>query len=511
MNMQSAGAQQLRDLIAKTRIHKERDAFVATIGERQVCNLASSYRRGDRCHSFKEPVRGSYNICFFVEFDDGEKWVVRIPLAPCLAFGAKSKLESEIATMLVISERTSVPIPHIVAYRLDDDPKPLASFLILEYVEGQKLSHADVASLPDARRDHFYRSLAAIYIQLRRLEFASVGCLRQHKDGPKVSKRTTSIDINMQELEGLNPSVIQASYTNQSGTLASAGAYTSMLLQLADNAFAKSRASVTDDEEQGADALYHLHIFRQYAEKWVDPRHENGPFVLVHGDLEPFNLLVDDEMGIVCVLDWEWSRVVPLQFFKPPLWLANPDTTNLAYDAVYRRYLDRFDKFLAILRTLEKESYGNELLSNEWDEAKADSGFLVANALENWTDIDWFAFRYINRKCYRGRDLQERVQAFMDEDTTRKAFITRKLQEGIAYTAATEALKNNSKDVGVESDSASYLDGGSASTETVLGSRFWRAMASARIFADGQMALGCGVLLILGASYLVRQRLLRRP
>lgn len=103
MKMGSPGAQQLRDFIEKTRIHQERDAFIASIREEQVCNLASSHRRGDRCICFKPPVRGSYNICFFVKFDNGEKWVVRIPLSPCLAFGAKSKLESEIATMLYVS------------------------------------------------------------------------------------------------------------------------------------------------------------------------------------------------------------------------------------------------------------------------------------------------------------------------------------------------------------------------------------------------------------------------
>ncbi|KAH8753789.1 hypothetical protein F5883DRAFT_431912 [Diaporthe sp. PMI_573] len=31
--------------------------------------------------------------------DNGQQWVVRVPLEPCLAFGGKSKLESEIATM----------------------------------------------------------------------------------------------------------------------------------------------------------------------------------------------------------------------------------------------------------------------------------------------------------------------------------------------------------------------------------------------------------------------------
>jgi aminoglycoside phosphotransferase (APT) family kinase protein len=60
-------------------------------------------------------------------------------------------------------------------------------------------------------------------------------------------------------------------------------------------------------------------MFCQYAEDWVDRSLDTGPFVLVHGDLEIFNLLLGDDMSIVSVLDWEWSRVVPRQFFEPPL------------------------------------------------------------------------------------------------------------------------------------------------------------------------------------------------
>ncbi len=49
-------------------------------------------------------ARGSYNVCYFVESDgDGERWVVRVPLEPCLAFGGASKLESEVATMQWVS------------------------------------------------------------------------------------------------------------------------------------------------------------------------------------------------------------------------------------------------------------------------------------------------------------------------------------------------------------------------------------------------------------------------
>lgn len=95
----SGGLQQLRDRVAQFRVHHERDKFIASIDEDLVCQLASSYRNGDTCHHFQKPVRGSYNICYFVAFDDKESWVVRVPLEPCLAFGGRYKLESEIAPM----------------------------------------------------------------------------------------------------------------------------------------------------------------------------------------------------------------------------------------------------------------------------------------------------------------------------------------------------------------------------------------------------------------------------
>jgi hypothetical protein len=65
------------------------------------------------------------------------------------------------------------------------------------------------------------------------------------------------------------------------------------------------------------------------------------------------------------------------------LWLKNPDTTKLAYDFVYKDYLKDFHQFVGIVRTQEREKYGNELLADEWSKAKENSGFLVANALEN--------------------------------------------------------------------------------------------------------------------------------
>ncbi|KAG4428691.1 hypothetical protein IFR05_015829 [Cadophora sp. M221] len=427
--------QSFRDPLVQARVHRDRDQFIASIRDEDVRSLAALYHNGDACEFFKPPIRGSYNICYFVQFQTlidgaGDRWVVRVPLAPCLAFGSSSKLESEVATMLLVAEKTTIPIPKIHAYALSDDTGPLSSFLILQYIEGRKLTHTDLRGLSDEQCTRLHTSLAGIYAQLRRLEFPSIGCLTRGSGGFEVCKRTVSIDLNMQELEGLAPRCIQSRYYGSGSTLTSATEYVAMLLEIADNAFAGDRSPIS--QEEGEDQLYHLHIFRQYASRWANNNLDNGPFVLVHGDLELFNLLFDDNMDIVSVLDWEWSRVVPCQFFIPPLWLNSTPIEDLSYGYQYKDFLTHFDKFLAVLRVIEQEQYGNEILTKEWETGKQKSGFMVANALENWTAIDWFASRWINLRVYGGKeDLRSRIKAFMQADLTRQVFIKRRVDRGI--------------------------------------------------------------------------------
>lgn len=66
--------------------------------------------------------------------------------------------------------------------------------------------------MSDEQKTCFHNSLASIFIQLRRLEFGFIGCLQDTPLGRDVSGKTMSIDINVQEIEGINPSEIQSAY-----------------------------------------------------------------------------------------------------------------------------------------------------------------------------------------------------------------------------------------------------------------------------------------------------------
>ncbi|KAI5464572.1 phosphotransferase enzyme family protein [Mariannaea sp. PMI_226] len=473
-----------RDEIIQSRVYCERDRFVASISERDILNLAKSVRDDDvDCQFFQPEIRGSFNVCYFVEFEDGVKWVVRIPLTPCLAFGSRNKLESEVATMKLVQEKTSIPVPSIINYKLGDDSTPLSSYLIIEYVEGEKLSFAQLKSFSADERKRFFSSLANVYLELRRLEFPAIGCLTEDF---QVRKKPVTIAVNTQQLEGLGPSRVQDAFYGL-GSLTSANEYTTMQLLIASNALVQSRNSVFE-LGVGREALYHQNLFHRFANAWVDRKLNTGPFVMVHGDLQPWNLILNEKREIVSVIDWEWSRIVPRQYFLPPLWLKPVDFTQLCLPPVYEDWMETFTDFLAEMKKLETARGGDIRLYREWREASKNGGFLVASALENWEDVEWVADRYIGHTQHGGaKDLAQRVKKFLEEDPTREEFLQKKMEEHAEYEVELGKLRQS------DSHHPSCTCGGA-------GSRFIRFCTKPREISPTSLVLLVSTVAVAAAS-----------
>lgn len=315
----------------------------------------------------------------------------------------------------LVADRTNIPLPRIIAYGSGDESKPIHTFLILEYVHGKTLDTSKVRGLPAEQKQTLYESLADIYIQLRRLEFSSIGCLTGRQDPTVGGPRTVfTIDINNQVMSNNNPLQIQEKYMrNPQGGLQSAADYTQMLLDLGDNALQACT-------EVSAEQVYNMHVFRKFALGWLKPEFDQGPFLLTHGDFDGRNILIDETYNIVAVLDWEWGHVVPLQFFIPPLWLDTPSMTMMSRHAWYWLALKEYDVFLAIVRSREQVSFGSDNISlaDEWEVVKPDGGFFIPYALENWCFMDWFAHYSIH--FHRGDELERRIEEFMSEDERRR-------------------------------------------------------------------------------------------
>ncbi len=75
--------------------------------------------------------------------------------------------------------------------------------------------------------------------------------------------------------------------------------------------------------------------------------------------------------------------------------------------------------------------YGNLQLHDEWTERTGHAELLVANALENWTDVDWFVHRNINDKQAVP---DETISAFLEEDPLRGLLADIKEHDQLKYT-----------------------------------------------------------------------------
>ncbi|OAA43444.1 phosphotransferase enzyme family protein [Beauveria brongniartii RCEF 3172] len=482
------GRQQFNDASVADRILTERARFISSIKDRDVLRLASSQHPSKQpCTFFQPAIHGSYNVCYFVAFVTGERWTVRIPIRPCLGHGGRSKLASEVTTMKFLQAHTDIPMPHVRDYSLDGADGALSRYLILDYAEGTQLSSINIQLLDTEKKKQLYKSLARMFLQLRRLTFPSFGRLyRADGNELRVSNDITTKDINIQEIEGLDPRRLQQQCYGELESLPTASDYTETLIRTAYNGFFKGADSV--DPDMIDSSLYHLDLFRQHAAFWLDPKISPVQFVLSHGNLTPDNILVDEStMAMTAVLDWGWSRVVPLQYFTPPLWLKHADIANLAWKHAYDGYISQdLNAFLSVVRAEERRLHKSSMLADQWDRTKHDGGFLIAHALEHWRDIDAVAFRYLNARYYGGTsDLDGRVARFLQDDPLRGLVIDMKERQARGE-AAYEVERQTRASVGSRIASrlwpgTSALQGSMMLLTTGVGYGLWRlALASAR-------------------------------
>lgn len=330
--------------------------------------------------------------------------------------------------------QTTIPIPRVIAPNLDeDDDADIPSFVILEYVEGTPLSDVRIQGLPVEKRITLYQDLADIYLQLRGLTFSEIGVLAlTEEDEVDVVQGPVSVEFNLQQLAGLQPSRVRE-VRGPRGPVCTATEYVSMLLAMTWNVFYNSPA-VTQDQDDAEQTLYYLYQFDRFVrQEWFDESLDHEPFVLSHGHLVDRNIIVDDDMRIVAVLGWEWSRVVPLQLFNPPLWLVSNSPELLASRQFYDHHVQELDMFVTILREREESQPGGSSshLADEWQDIHKRGGLLVAEALEKM-DLEiifYFGFRF----CDDSRVPADLVRRFMDDNPARAGIVADKVREGELY------------------------------------------------------------------------------
>ncbi|KJK79937.1 hypothetical protein H634G_04176 [Metarhizium anisopliae BRIP 53293] len=252
------------------RIHK----FIDKIDIKALESYASSLRGNQPCNISTEFSVGNFNLVRKIQFHDGVEWIVRLLMPPLPVAGqlvetvspkAREKrllsMQSELATMEFVRQNTDIPIPKIYAYELNEQNAVGCPFFMMEYFHGNTAEEVSQSypgnqeGIPEPFREKFWRQITG--------------------SGPYDS---------------------------------AAEFYADYPLALG-NSLAEREGPVDGQGEV-------IQAFRSLAASFPPPaaRAECGSaedFGLANYDLNPNNILVDQEFNVLAVIDWDSVVSVP--------------------------------------------------------------------------------------------------------------------------------------------------------------------------------------------------------
>ncbi|GAB0138274.1 hypothetical protein EsDP_00006511 [Epichloe bromicola] len=315
-----------------------------------------------------------------------------------------------------VREKTNIPIPQIFATgfsRLLLNNPTKQAFMIIEHIKGQSISMDRLLRSPEEHRQRFYSDLIDILAELRKLEFATGGSL--------MPASTEALEPRVVSAFSIPDNTLQINGWSASHSLCKSTAeYVHEQLRLLWNTFLLP----AEDLDQ-ATAELELFALNSMNLKMNDIAPiANGStrasFVLTHADLRCPNILVDEDLHIRAVIDWEWASTVPPEFFTPPSWITNSE--------------DVFTEFVAVLESKRDSSSRHQQLVQQWkcgDEMLLHMGqiFRVPSELLN------MFYNFIYPKLFEG-SYESVVSEFFrcDENRTCCAELKRRLHSSGRYT-----------------------------------------------------------------------------
>jgi len=271
---------------------------------------------------------------FAVAMQDGNHIVARVADSHM----PTSIMESEIATMEWVREQTSIPVPKILAYELDQS-HALGAHMFLEKVAGVRLD-AIFEDLPAETQDSLVTQLAQFMIELSHHSFPAIGSIALPKPcDPTLAASPVTSPAAVPPLGPLTHPCFyvegRAALSIDRGPFPTARAY---FLGCAERERAATRALFTQGAPAGAEYQALLAETQTIVERAVtllielvrrcegldsaDP--ELARYALDLHELGLKNIIVaaDDPTRIVALVDWQSASVRPLwRCARTPYWL----------------------------------------------------------------------------------------------------------------------------------------------------------------------------------------------
>lgn len=289
-----------------------------------------------------------------------------------------------------------------------------------------------------------YKQIADILLQLSKLSLPAVGSVEQVDDFTwEVTRRP--LLLNMNELVRLG-TLPRAKLPNT--VFKTASSYFEALAQLHIDNLTHQRNDAIESSDECRRKFVSRHLFRKLSRegRLTFSRNDNGPFRIWCDDFRPGNVLLNENLQIVGVVDWEFTYAAPSELsLAPPWWLLLEQPEYWpggleAWTEVYESHLRTFLKVLVARRDAAISSgrlREDQRLSGRMRESWNSGDFWVSYAARKNFAFDAVFWQKLDRRFFGpntnaddDKKWKERID-LLDEAETEymEPFVNRKLEE----------------------------------------------------------------------------------
>ncbi|KAF5576677.1 GDSL lipase acylhydrolase family [Fusarium pseudocircinatum] len=234
----------------------------------------------------KRFASGFNNVVLEIAFSDGVFWVARIP-HQTLNDNDKTSLLSEIATMRIIQQQTTIPIPRVFSFEMSTDQPFGYPYMFMEH-RGHPLPNGLARTVPSEHLSKVARQLANVFAELQNLTFSRIGRL-WCGDGADQPVQVIAMDWHA------SPGPLETSFEyfyNQKQ--------------------AENREAI-DLHPKDPEWLTACWVLKSGLTHMIIEDRVRGPFPLCHLDLHYGNMLFDKEYNLTGIIDWSSAQAAPLE------------------------------------------------------------------------------------------------------------------------------------------------------------------------------------------------------
>lgn len=278
----------------------------------QQCLPETFDRAGLSCRILENPLHGSFNIVYVIEFSDGGKWVARVPIQGTRMEEADvDMLNTDYSTLKYIRKELHIPTPEVYKWETTCDSIGVP-FAFMSFVSGESICHRwdDKDWVTEEKRLKILTNLAHVMAKLQRPRFDKIGTLRFDEVG-----KITHIGPDHLRIEDE-----ERFYTEGVLSTRCVGPYDSVDDWLLDDL--DTCDDLRPDTAQRAKGC--LEVMKLAIQSIPSYIRLPGHCELDFWDYNYQNILIDDDCNITTIFDWDGIRAVPqgMGCTRYPSWIT---------------------------------------------------------------------------------------------------------------------------------------------------------------------------------------------